>query len=139
MFKGFRTETEVRYLDVINENAGRQCAIYKVIDRIYEMYGKYRAECRGLKVLAGDQPTFKAHFWIFYEGMENGTNDLFKWVIPITGGFHDEKKAIIDTLQWAMGGNMMESFLEDSELSPSQCENFSKFEYARINRRFLCN
>lgn len=137
LFQGYSNNNETRYVDVVNENAANKTAIHKSIDRIYDLYGKARMEEGFMSVLVGDQPTFKSLFWTYYEGLERGGNDLWKWAIPITGGFHDEKNALLGTLKWAMMGTGMEEFLADSGMSPSQCENFTTYGHTRRNRRFF--
>lgn len=120
LFEGYGNENEIRHVGIIDDNTANKTAIHKRIEQIYELYGKDRLAEDGLSVLAGDQPTFKNLFWIYYDSLENGANELSSWALPITGGFHDEKKAILSTLKWAMSGSGMEDFLDDSGLSPKQ-------------------
>lgn len=137
LFEGYRNKCDVKYVDVIDDNAARKTAIQKSISRIYDIYGKKKRMDGHMTVFVGDQPTFKSLFWMYYDGLEYGENDIHEWGVPITAGFHDEKRAVLETLKWSLHGTGMEEFLRDSGLSESQCENFMKYGHARRNRRFI--
>lgn len=63
LFEEYHIKVETRYVDVIDENAASRSTVHKIIDRIYELYGKEREEDGCLSVIVGDQPTFKSFFW----------------------------------------------------------------------------
>lgn len=46
--------------------------------------------------------------------MESEGNDVHKWGVAITLGFHDEKKAVLGTLKGSLIGTGKEDILRDS-------------------------
>lgn len=128
---------DLRYADVINENADTRAGIEKIIHDVLEIYGKGRRNEGRVTVFAADQPTFKSMLWIFYDRLEHGENDLSTWAVPTPGGFHNEKKGILRTLKWCMAGSGMEGFLPDNGISESPFERFETFGHGRRNRRFF--
>lgn len=115
LFEGYRTMSEIRYADLINEKNAMQHVIRKSMYPMYDMYGKDLEEgCSN--ILAGDESKFRSLFWNFYDDLENGRNDLWKWRFITPGWFHNEKKGFLKTVKWGMDSCGMEAFLTDSVL-----------------------
>lgn len=107
----------------------RRCT--KEIGRIQDLLGNEN-KCIGVICgIVGDQPIFRMLFWCFMEGFQNEMTELYKWMVPLPGGFHFEKQAIWQMLKWLLSDIGYEQFLPDSELSEKQLKHFNKYSHAR--------
>lgn len=102
MFEGYRTENQVLYVDVMEENATMKATIHNFIYAICRLYGTEQNASGGMTVLAGDQQILRTLFWTFYGLVDMHSNYTPLWYIPIPGGFHSEKSGIVEILTMLM-------------------------------------
>lgn len=67
MYEGFRSDNDIPCVHIVNINAALKTTIQRYIDIIHERYGGRRNERGWLFVLVGDQPKFRALFWVYYD------------------------------------------------------------------------
>lgn len=48
----------------------------------------------GLSVQVGDQQTFRAIFWMYYDMLYSRSSKSYPLVVALPGGFHNEKLAL---------------------------------------------
>lgn len=99
-------------MEFVNENDAKKSAIHKIIESMYDMYGRKTRKEGYMTVFVGDQPTVKSLFWIFYDVLVEGEgNDIHKWGVPAYQSqvdFTTRKKVLLGTVKWAFNGTGMD-------------------------------
>ena len=97
----------------------------------------------------GDQPVFKLLFRQWYRsytkwilgGAKTDVNpaedNLFRWLIPLPGGFHIYMQGMIPLIKEYLSGSGLEDLLQFAGFSPGLRKVYMKFNQYRPNRRFL--
>ena len=97
----------------------------------------------------GDQPVFKLLFKQWYRSyiqwlqkgakleVSHSDNNLFRWLVPLPGGFHVDMQGLIPLIKEYLSGSGMEELLQFAGLSAGLQKVFLKFNQYRTNRRFL--
>lgn len=65
MFEGVWNKLDVRYAEVLNDNAANKFAIHSSMNRIYALRGREQNTDGGIIVLTRDKPTFCILFWSY--------------------------------------------------------------------------
>lgn len=141
------------YICINNGDVNSELEIVETLEYIRALYHHpnriKKPEDHIYVAVYGDQPIFKMVFVLWFKSynewassgakstIDQGSDDLFRWMLPLPGGFHIDKKGIIPLIKEYMCGSGLEELLQFSGLSPTLQKGFQKFSQYRPNRRFL--